>query len=117
MANLMDGMLKPEDIQCIGEVVAIRWSDGSEDYVPMDRLRAYSPSAETRGERDLLGHRVGGSDRTEFPGVIVTGWVPVGGYGIQFSFSDGHSTGIYGFDYLKEVAGAIARDEAGRSEG
>jgi DUF971 family protein len=101
-------MTAPSDIQCIGSEVAIRWQDGSEDYYPMDRLRALSPSAEQQGERDLLGHTVGGTDRTDYAGVTVTGWVPVGGYGIQFSFSDGHRTGIYTFAYLKDIARSLA---------
>lgn len=97
---------KPADIQLIGNTVAIRWSDGSEDYFLMERLRALSPSAEQQGERDLLGNQLGGSRVKEFPGVTVESWVPVGGYAIQFRFSDGHSTGLYGFDYLKQIAGS-----------
>lgn len=99
-------MVKPEDIQLIGDTVALRWSDGVEDYYPMERLRALSPSAENQGERDLLGNLYGGTDQTEFPGVLVTSWVPVGGYGIQFQFSDGHKTGIYSFDYLRRIGEA-----------
>lgn len=95
---------KPSDIQLIGNTVAIRWSDGSEDYFSMERLRALSPSAEQQGERDLLGNRLGGSHITKFPGVTVTSWTPVGGYAIQFHFSDGHNTGLYAFDYLKHIA-------------
>lgn len=94
----------PSDIQLIGDTVAIRWSDGSEDYYSMERLRALSPSAEQQGERDLLGNRLGGSGTQEFPGVTVESWAPVGGYAIQFRFSDGHSTGLYSFDYLKRIA-------------
>ncbi|RFC45757.1 MAG: DUF971 family protein [Verrucomicrobia bacterium] len=97
-------MICPEDIQCIGQEVAIRWQDGTEDYLPMEQLRALSPSAEQQGERDLLGKTIGGTSLRHYPGVLVTGWVPVGGYGIQFSFSDGHRTGIYSFAYLKEIA-------------
>ena len=96
-------MVKPDDIQMIGDTVAIRWSDGVEDFYPMENLRALSPSAENQGERDLLGKLYGGTDQTEFPGVTVTGWVPVGGYGIQFNFSDGHKTGIYTFEYLRRI--------------
>ena len=96
-----------EDIQIIGEEVAVRWRDGSENFYRMDRLRALSPSAETQGEKDLLGKPIGGDrgDR-DFSGVRVTGWNPVGGYAIQFHFSDGHNTGIYSFDYLREIASA-----------
>ena len=103
-------MIHPEDIQAIGNEIAIRWSDGTENYYPMERLRAWSPSAETAGERDLLGHRIGGDDRTEFPGVRVTAWQTVGGYALAFAFSDGHRTGIYGYDYLKRIAAALGQD-------
>jgi DUF971 family protein len=101
-------MIRPDEIQCIGHEVAIRWQDGTEDYLPMEQLRALSPSAEQQGERDLLGNTIGGTSRREYPGVSVTGWVPVGGYGIQFSFSDGHRTGIYSFAYLKDIARSLS---------
>jgi len=100
-------METPEEIQSIGGEIAVRWSGGQESYYPMERLRALSPSAENQGEKDLLGKVYGGTDQSEFPGVTVTGWQPVGGYGIQFLFSDGHSTGIYSFDYLKKIAEAL----------
>ncbi len=103
-------MLAPSDLQFIGDTVAIRWNDGSEDFFPMEALRALSPSAEQQGERDLLGNQLGGSKRKEFPGVSITGWNPVGGYAIQFHFSDGHRTGIYSFDYLKKIAAHLNDD-------
>ncbi|MCB1231644.1 MAG: DUF971 domain-containing protein [Verrucomicrobiae bacterium] len=97
-------MVKPEDIQLIGTEVAIRWADGVEDFLPMDKLRALSPSAETQGEHDLLGNLIGGGEPgRDFSGVTVIGYVPIGGYAIQFNFSDGHRTGIYSFDYLREI--------------
>ncbi|CAN5430713.1 hypothetical protein BH23VER1_BH23VER1_02930 [soil metagenome] len=102
-------MTTPDDIQCVGDTVAIRWSDGSEDYFPMEKLRAASPSASNQGERDLMGIVHGGTDQTEFPGVRVTGWQAVGGYAIAFAFSDGHDSGIYSFDYLKALASALQR--------
>ena len=97
-------MLTPTDIQIIGELVAIKWSDGSEDFLPMEQLRAASPSAENIGERDLTGMVHGGTAQTAFPGVTVTGWSVVGGYALLFHFSDGHRTGIYPYPYLKELA-------------
>ena len=103
-------MLLPTDIQAIGSEIAIRWSDGSENFFPMERLRAFSPSAETAGEQDLLGHKIGGDDRTEFPGVRVTAWQYVGTYAVAFAFSDGHRTGIYSFDYLKRIAAALGQN-------
>lgn len=100
-------MTAPDTIQMIGDEVAIRWSDGSEAFYPMEFLRSRSPSAENTGERDLTGRLHGGSQQTSFPGVRVTGWQPVGGYAIQFEFSDGHRTGLFSFDYLKELSEEI----------
>lgn len=93
------------DIQLIGGEVAIRWDDGSETFHRMDRLRSLSPSAETAGERDLFGQDIGGHQRDrDFTGVSVLGWNLVGSYAVQFRFSDGHNTGLYTFDYLRDIA-------------
>ena len=109
-------MIAPKHIEAIGQEIAVLWEDGVEDYLPMERLRAWSPSAENTGERDLVGRVYGGTDQKEFPGVTVTGWRVIGGYAIQFDFSDGHNTGIYGFDYLR-VLGQRARAESSQSAG
>ena len=100
-------MPQPEHITTIGDEIAIRWKDGSEDFLKMDFLRARSQSAENVGEYDLVGRPIlePGKDK-DFRGVRVTGWTPMGGYAIQFEFSDGHRTGIYSFSFLKEL-GAI----------
>ena len=96
----------PEDIQAIGDTLAIRWSDGREDFIPMAQLRALSPSAETQGERDLLGNLIGGGGDfgKDFAGVVVTNWSPVGGYAYLFTFSDGHNTGLFTYDLLRKLA-------------
>ncbi|HEX2101043.1 MAG TPA: DUF971 domain-containing protein, partial [Candidatus Synoicihabitans sp.] len=86
-------MQTPANIALIGQEVAIVWSDGVESYLPMERLRAASPSAENQGERDILGNQYGGDGPKAFPGVTVLGWEQVGNYAIRFDFSDGHRTG------------------------
>jgi DUF971 family protein len=96
-------VIAPETIQAIGGEIAIRWNDGNESYHPMEFLRANSPSAENQGETDLLGKRIGGSDQTDFTGVRVTGWEIIGGYAIQFTFSDGHNTGLFSYELLKDL--------------
>ena len=97
-------MVTPADIQSIGNELAIRWSDGTEDYYLMHRLRALSPSAETTGERDLLGKKFGGEENRDYSGVTVKAWQIVGGYALALAFSDGHKTGIYSWQYLKDIA-------------
>ncbi len=102
-------MITPTRIDAIGTEIAVAWSDGSESFYSMESLRAASPSAENTGERDLLGNKIGGTDQKEFPGVTVTGWRIIGGYAIQFDFSDGHNTGLFGFDYLKKLGEVLNR--------
>lgn len=96
----------PTNVQLIGAEVAIAWSDGVETYLGAERLRAASPSAETQGERDILGQQYGGQGPRAFPGVRVLGWEQVGNYAIRFEFSDGHRTGLYSFVYLRRLAAA-----------
>ena len=104
-------MIPPEDVQLIGDSVAIRWADGEEDFLPMETLRAASPSAENIGEPDLFGRIRGGDPRTKFPGVTVTAISTVGNYALRFTFSDGHNTGLYSFDYLRRL-GIQQREES-----
>ena len=91
----------PESIQLIGTTVAIRWQDGREDFYEMEKLRALSPSADNVGEPDIFGNIRGGDPRTEFPGVTVTGHELVGRYAVRFIFSDGHSTGLFSYAFLR----------------
>jgi len=102
-------MNAPQRIELIGTDLALIWPNGTEHYIPSERLRAWSPSAENTGERDLLGRQYGGTDQKHFPGVTVRTWRPIGGYAIQFEFSDGHNTGIYSFDYLHKIGEEIAK--------
>ncbi len=94
----------PTHIEIIGQEVAILWDDGRETYFPCEKLRAASPSASNMGERDILGNRYGGDGSKSFPGVQVVGWQQVGNYALRFDFSDGHNSGLYSFDYLRQPA-------------
>jgi DUF971 family protein len=95
----------PANVQLIGDEFAIAWDDGKESYFPAALLRAASPSAETQGERDILGNQYGGHPPRGFPGVQIVSWEPVGNYALRFDFSDGHRTGIYSFEYLRTLGG------------
>lgn len=99
-------MHAPTNVQIIGNEVAILWDDGTESYFDFERLRAASPSAANMGERDILGNQYGGDGPRKFPGVQVVGWEHVGNYALRFDFSDGHNSGLYSFDYLRQLADA-----------
>lgn len=96
-------MTPPKNIQLIGSELAILWDDGSESYITSSALRAASPSAETAGERDILGVLHGGEQGKDYSQVLVESWQFVGNYAIRFKFSDRHSTGLYSYELLKRL--------------
>jgi len=76
-------------------VLEIAFSDGAAFRLPFELLRVQSPSAEVRGHGP--GQEVLQVGKRE---VGITAVEPVGHYAIQPHFSDGHSTGIFSWDYL-----------------
>jgi DUF971 family protein len=96
-------MVTPTDIQLIGSEVALRWEDGHESFISFATLRAASPSAQVRGERDVFGTVYGGEAPRNHVGVEVTGWERIGNYAIRFEFSDGHRTGLYTYEMLRQL--------------
>lgn len=96
-------MVAPTDIQLIGTEVALRWEDGKESFISFATLRAASPSAQVRGERDVFGNVYGGEAPRDYRGIDVTGWERVGNYAIRFEFSDGHRTGLYSYELLRQL--------------
>jgi DUF971 family protein len=96
-------MITPTDIQLIGSEVALRWEDGHESFISFATLRAASPSAQVRGERDVFGTVYGGEAPRDYRGVEVTGWDRIGNYAIRFEFNDGHRTGLYSYELLRQL--------------
>jgi DUF971 family protein len=76
----------------------IEFSDGKRFELPFEFLRVYSPSAEVRGHGP--GQEVLQTGKQE---VGIVSLEPVGSYAVQPTFSDGHDTGIYSWDYLYEL--------------
>ncbi|WP_269522935.1 DUF971 domain-containing protein [Coraliomargarita parva] len=95
--------MRPTNIQLIGNELCILWDDNSESYFHAEFLRKHSPSAQTKGEKDIFGNQYGGHAPREFPGVKIQNWEIMGNYAIRPQFSDGHSTGLYSWEYLKEL--------------
>ena len=97
MAGLKPGAPTPQAITVHGQsrVLEVSFSDGSEFRIPFELMRIYSPSAEVQGHgpgQEVL--------QTGKRGVQLRGLEPVGNYAVQPSFSDGHDTGIFSWDYL-----------------
>ena len=79
-------------------VLEIAFNDGRSFKLPYEFLRVYSPSAEVRGHgRGQETLQTGKRD------VSIKDVEAVGHYAIRPTFSDGHDSGIYSWDYLYEL--------------
>ena len=76
-------------------VLELAWPDGTQHRLPFELLRVYSPSSEVQGHGP--GQEVLQTGKRE---VDITALAPVGNYAVQPSFSDGHDSGIFTWEYL-----------------
>lgn len=76
--------LELKNVQLIGNELAMQWNDGVESYLPPETFQrpevSYSPSS-----------------------FELVGWQMIGGYALQPRWADGHSTGLYSFQYLRRL--------------
>lgn len=80
------------------KTLAIAFDTGERHELPAEYLRVKSPSAEVQGHAP--------EERKTVPGkrdVMILEVLPVGNYAVRLVFDDMHSTGIYGWDYLREL--------------
>ena len=89
-------------VHAASRVLEVGYSDGQTFRLPFELLRVYSPSAEVQGHGP--GQQVLQTGKRD---VTLTRLEPVGNYAVQPTFSDGHDSGIFSWDYLYE----LGRDE------
>ncbi len=93
-----------EHAAVIGPEFALAFSDGEEIYLPLDLLRRACPCAACQGEPDALGRVLRPVQQIGPRGFELLRTERVGGYALQLFWADGHSTGIYTFDYFRRLA-------------
>ena len=76
----------------------LSYDDGKTYRLPFEFLRVVSPSAEVQGHG--TGQETLQTGKRE---VVITNVEPVGHYAIKPSFSDGHDSGLYTWDYLRHL--------------
>ncbi len=90
------------------ECLTIQWSDGTTNRYPIAYLRTMSPSAEAKQLRQEMAD----NPLAVLPQSMANLTEPltaldaelVGNYAIRIRFSDGHDTGIFSWQYLREIA-------------
>ena len=89
--------------------LVIQWNDESEQKLSVKLLRDRCPCSLCKDE-----HQKPAKDEPSSPFTILSdaevqplriqSMKPVGNYGYKITFSDGHSNGIYSFEFLKGLA-------------
>ena len=95
--------LELTNVQLIGNELAMRWSDGLESYLPLERFRRACPCATCGGEPDVLGYLSRPHVTYTEGSFQLAGFDLVGGYALQPRWADGHGSGIYSFTYLRRL--------------
>mgnify|MGYP001438306279 FL=1 len=97
MAGLNKDTPTPESLTVHGQsrVLEVGFSDGKTFRIPFELMRVYSPSAEVQGHGP--GQEVLQTGKRE---VTVVEIEPVGNYAVKPTFSDGHDSGLFTWEYL-----------------
>jgi DUF971 family protein len=93
------------------EALLIQWSDGVTQRIPWTTLREQCPCATCRQKR---------ADPSPAPlfniikpeeaePVRATAMSPIGNYAYQIDFSDGHKTGIFSLELLRDIGDKESR--------
>jgi DUF971 family protein len=86
------------------KALEIAFDDGATFLLPFEFLRVYSPSAEVQGHGP--GQEVLQTGKRQ---VAVIALDPVGHYAVKPTFSDGHESGLFTWDYLYELGSDQAK--------
>ena len=97
----MSGTLQLMAVAPFGSELALSWSDGTEQYLPQEKLRKACPCAVCNGEPDVLGRGDAPARNYKEGSFELKGYEFVGGYGLSLTWGDGHATGIYSYALLR----------------
>ena len=82
----------------LSNILEISFDNGSDFQLPCEYMRVYTPSAEA------VGHGPGQETlQTGKRDVLITSLEPVGHYALKPTFSDGHDSGLFTWDYLYKL--------------
>jgi len=97
----------PTALARVADGVEITWSDGVRSAYKPRLLRDACPCATCREKRvqPAVANPLQVLSPAEVAPLAIVGMKPVGQYAYSIEFSDGHSSGIYTLDYLRELGG------------
>jgi DUF971 family protein len=93
-----------ENIDVIMNELCLRFEDGVEIFLPLEMLRRACPCARCQGEPDALGRVVKPMVDYTVHAFELRSIERIGGYALRPVWGDGHATGIYSLNYLRDLA-------------
>jgi DUF971 family protein len=111
--------LQPIKLARSGEnAIAIDWSDGQRRRYSFHELRDACPCATCREKRSAAPPAAAAANllpvlsAAEARPLAISKMEPVGNYAYSIEFSDGHNTGIYTLELLRQLGHEISADVA-----
>lgn len=83
-------------------IFEISWKNGTSHRIPHEILRGFCPCAGCQGHSGMVSFRTGGA-------LELLEITPVGNYALCLKWSDSHETGIYSFQFLKNLGELLDR--------
>ena len=97
------------------DTLQIEWSDGLIAQINIPKLREQCPCATCREKRQATAPQPAGLlpvlEPKEAQPTRIEAMRPVGNYAYSIRFNDGHDTGIYTLEFLREISEALAKSE------
>ncbi len=97
-------------------MLTIRWSDGQKRQYGVKELRDACPCATCREKRAAPPAALNPFavlSPAEAKPLIIEGMTPVGSYAYAIAFSDGHNTGIYTLEFLRQLGMEVGEQGSG----
>jgi DUF971 family protein len=79
-------------------LLEVSFGPGERYELPFEYLRVHSPSAEVKGHGPGQEVLVAGKEQVGIQAIE-----PIGQYAVRLVFDDGHDTGLFTWDYLREL--------------
>jgi len=94
-----------ENYEVVNSLLLVTFTDSTEAVINIKQLRQRCPCASCEGEKDALGNLYKGPEQKLIDNsFIISGLQPVGYYGIRPFWKDGHNTGIFTIQLLKQLS-------------
>lgn len=93
----------PINLKSDTDSLIIEWDDGVTQSIRWERLRDHCPCATCRTKRAEPTQLLPVINVIDAQPIRPTSMTPMGNYAYNIAFNDGHNTGIYSLEFLRNI--------------